>query len=265
MDEGRRDESSELPWSFVFDPLSNARALGDVQRRGLHAAGQLVDRLVSSMDAAPPPAPGPDGAPRPSSPDPSNIADLPVIGIEFMSRLLGALTQFSGADGTGYRAPAGWRTGSGGASPNGAPADRTTADRTTADGTDVWSDVVTGRVSGALHLVAAAPGCDPVPGTVWLQNPGAADVGAVRLHAGELRTPDGAVLAAGALAFDPELVDALPARSARGVVVTACGVEDAAAGIFRGVVQAAGAPEVAVTVHVLVEAAPESDRHHDPG
>ncbi|HXW33922.1 MAG TPA: hypothetical protein VEJ87_05035 [Acidimicrobiales bacterium] len=56
--------SPSLPWAFVLDPAANAKALGEVQRRGLRAARELVDRVVASIDG--PDAPfgpfGPFGA-----------------------------------------------------------------------------------------------------------------------------------------------------------------------------------------------------------
>jgi hypothetical protein len=48
--ERRRDGSGEQPWSSLFDPAANVRALGEIQRRGLQAAGELVDRLVGDAD-----------------------------------------------------------------------------------------------------------------------------------------------------------------------------------------------------------------------
>jgi hypothetical protein len=51
-DRETRQTASELPWAFVFDPLSNARALGEVQRRGLRAASDLVDRVLGSLTAS---------------------------------------------------------------------------------------------------------------------------------------------------------------------------------------------------------------------
>ena len=41
------NSSAGLPWAFVLDPAANAASLGDVQRRGLEAARQLVDRAIA--------------------------------------------------------------------------------------------------------------------------------------------------------------------------------------------------------------------------
>src|SRR5262245_54295395 len=37
-------------WARALDPAANVRALGDIQRRGLRAAADGVERLVSSVD-----------------------------------------------------------------------------------------------------------------------------------------------------------------------------------------------------------------------
>lgn len=39
-----------VPWMSALDPAANARALGDIQRRGLRAASEIVERLVAAVD-----------------------------------------------------------------------------------------------------------------------------------------------------------------------------------------------------------------------
>src|SRR5215510_12500525 len=90
-------------WARALDPASNVRALGDIQRRGLRAAADVVERLVSSVD-------GGDGAddlpPGPASPGASST-DLQVaveLWAEIARRSLQALTGL--ANGAGVGSPA---------------------------------------------------------------------------------------------------------------------------------------------------------------
>lgn len=50
MDRGFSDDGniSDLPWTAVFDPVANARALSAIQAEGFRAAARLVDRFVAS-------------------------------------------------------------------------------------------------------------------------------------------------------------------------------------------------------------------------
>ena len=51
VDGNGRDDAGAggLPWSSLFDPVANAKALGDVRAHGLRAASDLVERLVRSV------------------------------------------------------------------------------------------------------------------------------------------------------------------------------------------------------------------------
>lgn len=50
--DARRDEGTlaGLPWASVLDPAANARALDELRRQGLAAAGEIIDRLTRSVD-----------------------------------------------------------------------------------------------------------------------------------------------------------------------------------------------------------------------
>jgi hypothetical protein len=119
-------------------------------------------------------------------------------------------------------------------------------------GGPVWVDVLTGRGSGAFTLIAGPT--VSATGELWLHNPSAQPVGPLRLHLGELRSPDGR-LAGGAVRLDPQAVPELPARSSRGV--SACfNPPDAAvpppAARYRGLLQVDGADAVAVPVELVI-------------
>ena len=67
MERGFGDDGniSDLPWTAVFDPVANARALSAIQAEGFRAAAKLVDRFVSIAE------PNGNGA-KPSSEDSGN-------------------------------------------------------------------------------------------------------------------------------------------------------------------------------------------------
>ncbi|MGH9113186.1 MAG: hypothetical protein ACRDZN_12970 [Acidimicrobiales bacterium] len=250
MGEPRDNGSDERPWASLLDPAANARALGEIQRRGLRAAGDLVDRIIGAVDdgsAAPPssasaPAEHSGAVPNGAS---SPGADLVQIWVDLFQRGLQAVT--------------------GAARPNGlAPA---AGDRA------VTADLATGATTGALHIRAGAAPSAGVPdglpdglpdardtrdtptasGEVWLHNGTGAPIAGLRPHSGELRAHDGATLPASAIGFDPPSLDELPARSSRGVVVEVRLGGGVAAGVYRGVVLVAGAPDVWLPLLVTVD------------
>ncbi|HEY1738969.1 MAG TPA: hypothetical protein VGI86_09680, partial [Acidimicrobiia bacterium] len=95
----------------------------------------------------------------------------------------------------------------------------------------------------------------------WLHNGTTAGAGPLTLHAGELRAPDGTLLGA-SVVCDPSRIDSLPGRSSRGVTVSVRRHGRVRAGIYRGLIQVEGAPDVWLAVEVMVRApakAPESD------
>ena len=241
--------TGESPWMAMLDPAANARALGEIQRRGLRAAGELVDRLIgavdgdrhespaagsdsSATDGAASGAPGSPGGSAPESPP----ADLLQVWMDVFQRGLQAMATMARPDSA---------TAVGGES-------------------IATADIGRGTVTGAVHVTVGGDRSDDVPGgsdgqpvrtgsaEVWLHN-GTADARAgLRLHSGDLRTHDGVTLPASALRFDPPSLDELPARSSRGVVVVADVVDDVPGGAYRGVLLVAGAPDVWLPIVVTV-------------
>ena len=231
---GRSDGGGGLPWASVFDPVANARALEQIQRRGLRAAGELVDRLVAAVDGDParerPAGAGADGGDdRDGATSGSTAADGsdPLgVWVDLVTQTLQAMARLS--------------------VPEPEPSSQPT-------GGPVWVDVLTGRGSGAFALIAGPTAS--ATGELWLHNPSAQRVGPLRLHLGELRSPDGRSLPGGAVRLDPEAVPELPARSSRGV--SACfSPPDAAAppsaARYRGLLQVDGADAVAVPVELVI-------------
>jgi hypothetical protein len=212
-----------LPWSSVLDPVANARALEQIQRRGVEASTELVERLVAMVDGARgDEARDADGA---SSPRPSRADGFDIFGLwaDVATRTLQAMARLSVPDVATPSAPTG-----------GAP----------------WVDVVSGRAHGTL-TVPCDPTGDAATAELWLHNPSERVVGPLRLSVGDLRRPDGAVVPPGAVKLDPEMLELAP-RSSRGVSASV----DAAAllppGRYRGLLLADGADEVAVAIELTV-------------
>jgi hypothetical protein len=240
--ERRRDGFGERPWSSLFDPAANVRALGDIQRRGLWAAGELVDRLVGDDNAA---ATSANEGER-------DAADR---------------AHRDGLGGSGARAE-----------PAGAPATAqlfqlwvdlfrqgvqavSDATVTPAAPTSAKSprgatvDLGAGLTTGTVRIDAPGGGRDGGGSTeaeVWLHNGTAEPRADVSLHCGDLRAHDGSLLPASAVRFDPDRVDDLPARSSRGVVVSAVLDAEWPPGVYRGLILATGAPDVWLPLEVVV-------------
>ena len=272
MGERRHNEGTgESPWMSMLDPAANARALSEIQRRGLRAAGELVDRLIGAVDGdgrANPAAPG-DGVDQ-------GDADAAGDGGDDGNRIDAP----GGANGSAQR-PAGSPGGSVTGSP---PADllhlwidvfqrglQAMAAMARPDGAPVagggpiaTADVGRGTVTGAVHITVGGEqsgdgtaGSDGQPGCtgsaeVWLHNGTAEARSGLRLHSGDLRAHNGGTLPASALRFDPPSLDELPARSSRGVVVAADVADALPDGVYRGVLLVAGAPDVWLPIVVTV-------------
>jgi len=250
----------------MLDPAANARALGDIQRRGLRAAGELVDRLVGAVDgerhAPQPTTVGPTGMQGPADADSddgtppgsyrasgtsSPTSDLVQVWVDLFRRGLQAVTETTARGGA--LMPGGAQT---------ATADLGTGSTT---GTvhvqvvDVGSGDVAPRApddDDPLAQAAGERGGRRGSAEIWLHNGTGAPIGGLRLHCGDLRAHDGATVPTAAIRFDPPSLDELPARSSRGVVVETRVDGDVAPGTYRGVILVAGAPEVWLPIDVTV-------------
>lgn len=209
-----------------LDAATRVRALVDVQRRGLLAASELVDRLIRSVDGDDIAAPGGRRAAPPALGPTEELVQLWVdvvrLGLDTFAPFLTPVVEGR----------------AGGA----------TVDLATGASTGVVRlDIV--RLDPSSHAGRA----DRSGVEVWLHNGSGRAYADLRLHCGDLRASDGAVLPATAVRFDPASV-ALAARSSRGVVVSVDA--DVPAGTYRGVILAAGVADVWLPVEVAVAADP---------
>jgi hypothetical protein len=88
---------------------------------------------------------------------------------------------------------------------------------------------------------------------IWLHNGTLAAVGPLAPRCGPLTAPDGGVLVGAEVRFDPSEVDLLPPRSSRAVAVSLAAAKPLRTGIYRGTIQADGAPKLWLPVEVAVE------------
>ena len=225
MDGNGRDDAGAggLPWSSLLDPVANAKALGDVQARGLRAASDLVERLVRSVDGervagATEPSPTAEGN-EPSG-DGSRLLE---VWIDLLRRTADSFGRL------GDRPAAG-----------------------PASGAAASVDVGTGIVTGEVHLRVGVDGASADGAELWVHNGTSEPLAGVRLHTGDLRTADGSRLDA-VVTFDPAELTEVPARSSRGVAVGVAADCPLAPGTYRALVQAAGAPEVWLALEVVVD------------
>jgi len=219
-----------LPWGFVLDPAANVRALGDVQRRGLQAARELVDRAVSTIEhsgSSPATAPW-SGARSTGTEQKPPLADLMQAWLELAARVMAAVPAADAAPSGGPEPPEGWIT------------------------LDVTGE---GRPT-PWRLRADASGRLLVPAELWLHNPSPNRVGPIRPSVGELRASVGTLLGPGCLRFDPSGAIDLPARSARGFAGTLSVEDPLEPGTYRGLVQVEGAPNLWVTLEIAVTSQP---------
>lgn len=89
-------------------------------------------------------------------------------------------------------------------------------------------------------------------GELWLHNGTTAAVGPLALRCGALSTAGGEVLDA-RVRFEPAEVAGLPARSSRGVVVSVTPSGRPDPGVYRGTIQAEGAPALWLPLEVAVK------------
>jgi hypothetical protein len=235
--------AGEVPGAEGSSRATSAEALADVQARSLHAAGVLIDRIVHALDG---PVDDPSGAEQRTAPGGGS------------------------ADGPGARAQAGTTAGSGASDVAGRLAE------TWLDLLRLAADVVLPAAANpGAHGAGGGPGApdgavtwsvaEPAPPSAirlevtggsgsaeaWLHNGTTDAVGPIHPRCGPLVSAEGRPLA-GAIAIDPEVVPDLPGRSSRGLRLTVTVDGAAPTGLYRGLLQASGAPDLWLPVEVHV-------------
>jgi hypothetical protein len=88
---------------------------------------------------------------------------------------------------------------------------------------------------------------------VWLHNGTSSAVGPLVLRCGDLRSPEGKRLKGAKVRFEPREVARLEARSSRAVKVSLVAKDAPRPGIYRGTIQAQGAPRLWLPVEVAIK------------
>jgi hypothetical protein len=218
-DRGFNDDGTidDLPWASVFDPAANARALSAIQAEGFRAASRIVNRFVRAVEPK---------VEAPESVAGTGESSAPADGIQEFERLTRAWWSMAGqfllrslpVTAKTNSEPVSLDVGGSGA-PRG-----------------VNFDVAVGESASS---------------EIWLHNRGSDDRGNVRLHASDLLSHDGSVIAAAAIGIDTEVVP-MPARSSRGVVVTVSVAPEVRPGVYRGTLLASGNPDLWLPVMLTV-------------
>ena len=208
------------PWlADALDPVENLRALADVQAFGRRAAEELADRILAWGDGQAGTGAGTRGGA--GGPDLADVleqlrGDAALAG-ELSARWVEhAITLVTVLV---ERLPSGPRT-------DAAPA------------AVVPPAVVRGAETSAVFYV---------------HNTSAAVVPAVRPHCAPPRSHVGRELPVDAVAFDPPVLDPLPARSTCGIEVRVRVPPDAAPGRYVSVVMASNVPELYLPLQVTVQ------------
>jgi hypothetical protein len=231
-----------VPWAFVLDPAANVRALGEVQRRGLQAARDLVERALSRPEPRGGGYPGssrvqrrPSGRSHPSR-ETSGLEELVAAWWEVASQVVAAIPSRAdlGADSPERRGPSD--------AEGGAPLRPGS----------VIADLSETRVPSYWRVSTDTKGQLEGSPELWLRNRSTSAVDRIRLDIGDLVTGDGKVIEGRYLRLDPPEL-ALPARSAQGVALTLLLDDALEPGIYRGVLQAEQAPRLCVVVELAVD------------
>lgn len=223
QEDGHAERSNRSWLADALDPLENLRALADVQAFGRQAAEDLADRVLAWGEGG---GGGGGALANGASPSPgpgSGVADVmerlrgdAVVAGEVSIRLVEHAMTLLGI--LLERLPAGVSSGS--------PAE-------------------------ALDLSVAGTG-EVAAAVFWVHNTSAAVVASVRPHCAPPRSHHGHELAADAVAFDPPMLDPLPARSTCGIEVSVRVPRDTPAGRYSSIVMASNVPDLYLPLHVTV-------------
>ena len=224
---GFRDDGTidDLPWTSVFDPAANARALSAIQSEGFRAASKIVDQFVRAVGSS-------TNSEATATQADSTNGDA-------------AVSANGAADGSHEleRLTRAWWSMVGQFLLRSMPLTQTAVSES------VSLDVNNPDAKRAVNLDVPVGGS--ANSEVWLHNRGPDDRGDVRLHASDLLSHDGNMIPAAGLRIDTAVVP-MPARSSRGVTVTIDVGSDVRPGVYRGTLLATGNPDLWLPVVLTV-------------
>jgi hypothetical protein len=216
VDRGTGDGSiNDLPWSSVFDPAANARALSAIQAEGFRAASEIVDRFARIATTG---LNGKDRSTTTAAPL-TNDQRADLFGATDIEPLIRSWWVMIGQFllGSAPRVP----------------------DPVLADGVSL--DFSNDEANGLLDLRATVPGA--ATAEVWLHNKGADDLGQIRLRCSDLLANDGCVISSGAVTLNPAFVP-MPGRASRGIDVKIDVPQGVEPGVYRGTLLVEGHSEL---------------------
>jgi hypothetical protein len=139
---------------------------------------------------------------------------------------------------------------------------------------DAWADLLQRIAAGLAQPVQPGPVTIPVDSSgvgppvrlalgesesaedaaaeVWLHNGTSSAVGPLALRCGQLTAYDGSVLDGAQVGFEPGEIEPLPPRSSRAVLVSLAAAGSPRPGIYRGTIQAEGAPKLWLPLEVVI-------------
>jgi hypothetical protein len=219
---GQEDGQAGRPWlADALDPLENLRALADVQAFGRRAAEDLADRILAWGN-------GQNGRGARSADD-SDGSPGPGLA-EVLDQLRGDAALAGEVSGR------------------------------LVEHAILLLGLLLERLPAAPRPDAAEPSVAPAPvragaetsAVFWVHNTSGAVVPAVRAHCAAPRSHLGRKLGAGAVVFDPQVLDPLPARSSCGIEVRVRVPPSAAPGTYMSVVMATNVPDLYLPLRVTV-------------
>jgi hypothetical protein len=113
-------------------------------------------------------------------------------------------------------------------------------------------DVVAGAETGSLCLDADEKGSLLRPFELQVRNPTTEPVGPLHFHLGDLRSPEGAAVPSSILGFEPSTIEEVPSGTSHCVTMTLSFLEPLLPGVYRSVIQIAGAPDLSIPLHLSV-------------
>jgi hypothetical protein len=242
-DQDQKDTSgSALPWTFVLDPAANVRALGDVQRRGVRAAQELVERVMATLDR---PGRVEGNGPftvHPTPPSSSSLGSNGTVGPLPSADLVNQLVQ-------------GWwelttKVLSGfGTTRSGEPDDFVAP-----HDDSLVVNLHDGSVAVPWRIEADTKGQIRSGAELWFQNSSPDPLTPIHLSVSDLLAESGSRIPSPCVHLDPSRIKKLPARSARGVLLELRPEEPMAPGRYRGILATEGARTMLIPIEVEVHA-----------